>query len=502
MKNKSQNAILRKIEIIKPMLKNQSIIAGWIFGLLILLIGLTIPQAFTETLNQINVLLLSTFAPFYLWLGFLIVVLSVVLIFLPFSKQRLGNDKAEYSWLSWIALLYSTGMGSGLLLRAVQEPIYYLNHPPVQSANLQSTALQYTFFHWGLTPWSFYSLFGLIVAHHLYNKKAASFLESIIPQNKSKILKDGFNIFIILITIVGVVASLGLGTGQFIGGINSYFKINLGTNYLLLCILTMGIIATLSALTGIQKVIKYLADFDMLISIALLVFIAFFLDYSHFFNQTFTAFKDYIVGFPQMSLSFGKYKVSDSFLKDWTVFYWAFWLSWVPFTGIFIARISKGRTIRQFLIATILIPTLATVVWFAVFGNKVFEIMTQQGTYHQQFDSIFTSLFNFLTFFPFSEFTILLTAVLVLIAIINSVDSAIFVVSMFSDNGNENPSKKHKLIWGIIITATAIGLTAVGSKNLLNAISNLLIIMALPFSVVYLYIIVQFISKNILRNEP
>ena len=484
-----------------PILKNHSIIAGFIFGVVILMVGLIIPKTFTETLNQVNVLLLSTFTSFYLWLGFLIVVLSMVLIFLPFSKQRLGNEQAEYSLFSWIALLYSTGMGSGLLLRAVQEPVYYLNHPPIQSSNLQSTALQYTFFHWGLTPWSFYSLFGLIVAHNLYNQKAQSFLEAIIPQNKSKILKDGFNIFIILITIVGVVASLGLGTGQFMGGINSYFNINLGTNYLLLCILFMGIIATLSALTGIQKAIKFLADFDIIISLALLVFIAFFLDYNHFFTQTFTAFKDYIIGFPAMSLSLGKYTVSDSFLKDWTVFYWAFWLAWVPFTGIFIARISKGRTIRQFLVATILIPTLATVVWFAVFGNKVFEIMATKGVYHQQFDSIFTSLFNFLRFFPFSEFTIIITAMLVLIAIINSVDSAIFVVSMFSDNGSENPSKKHKLLWGIIITATAIGLTAVGSKNLLNAVSNLLIIMAFPFSLVYLYIIVQFMSKNISRNE-
>lgn len=464
------------------------------------MIGLIIPNTFTETLSQVNVLLLSTFTSFYLWFGFLIVVISIVLIFLPFSKQRLGNKKAEYSWFSWIALLYSTGMGSGLLLRAVQEPVYYFNHSPIPSTNWQSTALQYTFFHWGLTPWSFYSLFGLIVAYNLYNNKASSFLEAIIPQNKSKILKNSFNIFIILITIVGVVASLGLGTGQFIGGINSYFNLNLGTNYLLFCILFMGVIATFSALTGIQKAIKFLADFDMIISLSLLVFIAFFLDYSHFFRQTFTAFKDYIIGFPQMSLSLGRYKVSDSFLKDWTVFYWAFWLAWVPFTGIFIARISKGRTIRQFLIATILIPTLATIVWFAVFGNKAFEIITEQGVYHQQFDSIFTSLFNFLHFFPFSEFTILITAGLVLITIINSVDSAIFVVSMFSDNGSESPSKMHKLLWGIIITATAIGLTAVGSKNLLNAISNLLIIMAFPFSMIYLYIIIQFFTKNIYKN--
>ena len=181
-----------------------------------------------------------------------------------------------------------------------------------------------------------------------------------------------------------------------------------------------------------------------------------------------------------MSLSVGNFKASERFTKDWTVFYWAFWLAWVPFTGIFIARISKGRTIREFIFATILVPTIATIIWFSVFANSAFEIVKNSSI--SQFDNVFTSLFIFLEHYPLSIITVFSATILVLVSIINSVDSAIFVLGIFSDHGKEDPSKKHKIFWGIIITASAIGLSAVGSNDLLNAISNLLIILALPFS--------------------
>ncbi len=482
---------------LKALFKNRILLIGCLFGLLIFILGLFVPDFLKTSLNETNTLLLSIFSSYYLWAGFLIVLIAVILVFLPFGKQKLGNTAPEYTWFSWIALLYSTGMGSGLLLRAVQEPVFYMRNPPISTSNVQETALQYTFFHWGFTPWSFYSLFGLIVAYNMYIYKSKSLLNAIISDYKNETIRNIFNIFIVLITIIGVVASLGLGTGQFIGGINAFFGTQLGTEYLLITLLLIGVISTLSALTGIQKAIKYLADFDMLVSITLLLFVGYFLDFSSFFIQTFHAFKNYIIHFPEMSLAIGNNKVSSSFLKEWTVFYWAFWLAWVPFTGIFIARISKGRSIRAFLIATILVPTLATVIWFAVFGNMAFQVIGQKVIYEQQFDSIFTSLFNFLHYFPFSEFTILVTALLVLIAIINSVDSAIFVVSMFSDDGSENPSNNHKFLWGIIITSTSIGITAIGTQDLLSSISNLLIIMALPFSFIYLYLLIAFLYRNI-----
>lgn len=477
---------------------NNLLLYGTLFGAIFFISGILAPTTLLAVLSQINQQLLALFSTYYLWFGLLVVLSSVVLLFLPIGKKRLGTEKPSYSYFSWIALLYSTGMGSGLLLRAVQEPVYYFNNNPVATANAKETALQYTFFHWGFTPWAMYSLFGLLVAYNLYIKKAPNLLHAIVPDVKNRFLKFSAILFIVLITITGVIASLGLGTAQLVGGLNYTFDFVFGTNFLLISVLLIGGIATYSALTGITKMIKYLADFDFVFSIFLMLFVALFLDFNVFVTQTCMAFYQYVIHFFEMSLATGAYTTKGNFTQDWTVFYWAFWLAWVPFTGIFIARISKGRTIKEFLIATILVPTLATIVWFSIFANAAFEILSDGKT--KQFDDVFSSLFVFLEHFPIHEITFLIAGVLVAISIINSVDSAIFVLGMFSDKGNENPSKKHKLGWGIIITATALGLTALGTNELLNGISNLLIIMALPFSFLYLYCILTFFKQNIFRK--
>lgn len=477
---------------------NNLLLYGMIFGAVFFISGILAPTTLLSVLSQINKRLLSVFSTYYLALGFLIVLASLLLLFLPIRNKRLGSEKPSYSYFSWIALLYSTGMGSGLLLRAVQEPVYYYNNSPVITNNAKETALQYTFFHWGFTPWAMYSLFGLLVAYNLYIKKAPNLLHAIVPDIKNDKLKFSAILFIVLITITGVIASLGLGTAQLIGGLNYTFEAEFGTSFLLISVFVMGCIATYSALTGITKMIKFLADFDFVFSIFLMLFVALFLNFNLYLTQTFTAFYQYVVHFFEMSLVTGAYTTQRTFTQDWTVFYWAFWLAWVPFTGIFIARISKGRTIKEFLIATILVPTLATIVWFSIFANSAFEIIDQGNS--TQFDNVFSSLFVFLEHFPFHEITFLVAGLLVAISIINSVDSAIFVLGMFSDNGDENPSKKHKLGWGIIITATALGLTALGTSELLNGVSNLLIIMVLPFSFLYLYCIITFFKKNIFRK--
>ena len=445
-----------------------------------------------------NNFILDKFGFFYLLFGLLIILFALSIVFLPISKKKLVETKPEYSYFSWIALLYSTGMGSGLLLRAVQEPMFYLQNPPITVYDSKQIALQYTFFHWGFTPWAMYSIFGLIVAYNLYNKKEDNFLTAIVSNATSSSMKKIIPLFIIIITIAGVIASLGLGTGQFISGLNQYFNLELGFKSLLITVSLIGVIGTLSALTGISKVIKYLADFDMTVSLLLLVFIACFLNFQDYFHNTILAVYHYVIHFFEMSLSIGSFKTSEQFTKEWTVFYWAFWLAWVPFTGIFIARISKGRTIKEFIFATIFVPTIATIIWFSVFANSAFEIVKNSNS--NQFNNVFDSLFVFLEHYPLSVLTVILAAILVLVSIINSVDSAIFVLGMFSDSGKENPSKKHKLFWGIIITTTAIGLTAVGSNDLLNAISNLLIILALPFSLLYLYMIVSFAYKLIKKQ--
>ncbi len=469
---------------------NKIFLTAVLFSAAIFITGLVAPEFILAFLGKTNQYLLKIFSTWYLWLGLLLVALALVVFLLPFGKSRLGNEMPEYRFFSWIALLYSTGMGSGLLFRAVQEPVYYYAHPPVGGREAQELALEYSFFHWGFTPWAMYSLFGLIVAYNLYEKKAGNYLNAVLASQKTAATAKLTNVFIALITVIGVIAALGLGAAQFIGGMDHILGIKSATPTLLALVFAIGLIATLSALTGIKKVIKILADLDLSVSIALMLFVGFFLDAGNYFSNTLIALRNYLLHFFEMSLSTGGYRTSGSFTNDWTVFYWAFWIAWVPFTGIFIARISRGRTVRQFLLATIVIPALATMVWFSIFGNKAIQGIGSQ--YGGQFDDPYTSLFLFLETLPLSSITIVVTALLVLTAIINSVDSAIFVLSMFSDGGSENPDRRHKITWGAIITATALGMTAVGRQDLLNAVSSLLIIMALPFSFLYVLVLKNF----------
>ncbi len=475
---------------------NKFFISGIVLSLLFAFFGTIFPEQSAIVLGNVNQSILNNFQGLYLFFGLFVAIAALIIGILPIGKVKLGEGNPEYSFFSWIALLYSTGMGSGLLLRAVQEPIHYLQNPPVDLVEKKQLALEYTFFHWGITPWAMYSVFGLILACNLYVHKTGSFRESFSEGVKNKMIKTIVPFFVIIITIAGVIVSLGLGAGQFVGGTEQYFNIHLNSNSVLLVGLLIGVLGTLSALTGIQKVIKILADFDMAISLLLLAFVAYFLDFGDFFKNTFSAISEYLVHFVEFSLSIGKYDALDTFTKDWTVFYWAFWLAWVPFTGTFIARISKGRTIREFVIATIITPTIATMVWFSVFANKAFQIADFSGA--NQFNNVFDSLFVFLNHLPFGGFTNAVVLLLILVTIINSVDSAIFVLGMISDDGNENPSKKHKLLWGIIITISAVGLIALGSDNLLNSVSNLLVILALPFSLLYFYLIIIFF-KNLLK---
>lgn len=472
---------------------NKYFISGIALSVLLAFFGMFFNQESLEILAKINGLILDNCKNLYLFFGFFVVITAFIIGILPAGRVKLGNVKPEYSLFSWVALLFSTGMGSGLLLRAVQEPMYYFQNPPAENIDHKQQALAYTFFHWGVTPWAMYSIFGLILAYSLYVDKTGSLRDSFSGSAKNKYIKAITPYFVVLITIAGVIVSLGLGASQFIGGTEQYFNIRLQSNSILLVGLIIGILGTLSALTGIQKVIKILADFDIIVSLILLVFVAFFIDFWDYFKNTAAAVTEYSAHFLEFSFSIGKYEADKAFTKTWTVFYWAFWLAWVPFTGTFIARISKGRTIREFIIATILTPTIATMVWFSVFANKGIQIA--EKTDLKQFDDVFSSIFIFLGHLPYSGITTAIVLLLILITIINSVDSAIFVLGMISDNGRENPSKSHKLTWGIIITFSAIGLIALGSNNLLNAVSNILVILALPFCVLYLYLITLFIKK-------
>ncbi len=404
--------------------------------------------------------------------------------------MKLGekNEKPEHSLWAWTAMLYSAGMGAGILLRAVQEPVFMQQNPPyASSVSPEVLALEFTFYQWGFTAWAFYGLFAMIIGYALFVRKkkvqVSAAIEDVIPNSTVKMSID---IIAILTTIFGLIAAIGLGTAQINGGLNHLFQTNFGLGSTLLLAFIISTIAFVSVWIGVNKGIKIISKFNILVTLALLLFVFFTSDMSAIIVSFGKATLQYLIDFIPMSLSYGSYDPGIKFLTDWTFYYWAFWLAWAPFTGIFIARISRGRTLRQILLGVLLIPSLGTFFWFAVFGTSAFQMIEEWGRYQNEFSNVFSSIFIFFEHYPMATLLNFTTIFLLISFLVTSVDSAVFVISMFTDKGKQLPSKKHRLIWSIFIFLATAALLMLGSAkpdiDVLEAVQKLLIITSLPFA--------------------
>lgn len=445
---------------------------------------------------------LSVFGSYYLFLGLGAVLLMFFIGFSPLGKIKLGAEKPEFGWLSWIAMLYSTGMGGGLILRAVQEPVFYFQNPPrVVEGDLKAFALEYSFFHWGFTPWAFYGLMTLIVSYNLYIKKGSALSSSaLLGKLDHPWLAGLLDLLTVLCTLFGVVAGVGLGSRQLMEAVSYWTGWTFTAGWVIVPIFLVSFIAMLSAHFGVKRGIRLLSNVNIAGATIVFAFAAIVGSNWEVASYTIAGFGAYLLDFLPMSLNYGEAKVDDIFLKDWTYFYWAFWLSWAPFTGVFIARISKGRTIRELVFGTLFIPAMGTFLWFSVFGINAIELIESGMINSDSFSSIYSSLFNYFSHLPFPLFSNLLVTILVMTFLITSIDSAIFVLSIFSDEGKSEPNPRIRLFWGISIFIFTAILVWLGKEGLLEAVSNLLILFALPFSFVFILLIIQFIKKLI--NSP
>ncbi|KGK29367.1 BCCT family transporter [Cellulophaga baltica] len=448
------------------------------------------------------------FGYFYLYLGLACVFFLLIIAFSPIGKLKLGkkNSKPEYSLWSWIAMLYSAGMGAGILLRAVQEPIYMQQNPPYTS-NLapEILALEFTFYQWGFTAWAFYGLFAMVIAYALFVRKKKTLISETVSNTlPNKKLLYGIDILTILTTIFGLIAAVGLGTTQIKGGINHVFKEDFDLNLTIGLTTIIVIVAAYSAWMGVNKGIKMISKLNIITALSILIFTFVFSDVPLILSNFFSATYHYILDFIPMSLALGSYNPGMNFLSDWTFYYWAFWLAWAPFTGIFIARISKGRTLRQLLLGVLIIPSLGTFFWFAVFGSSAFELVETWGSYNNEFGNVFSSIFVFLENYPFAFMLNMVTLFLLASFLVTSVDSAVFVLSMFTDSGKKNPSKKHRLLWSAIILIATIALLVLGNVkpeiDVLTAVQKLLIITSLPFAFFSIFMAWVFL-KEVLKKK-
>ncbi len=436
-----------------------------------------------------------------------------------YGRIPLGRDdeQPEFRTLSWVAMMFSAGMGIGLMFFGVAEPLsHYLNPPPGGAAGQSSAALQVamatTLFHWTLHPWAIYAVVGLAIAYGTYRRGRCQLISvafrPLIGEHANGPLGRVIDMMAIFATLFGSAASLGLGALQIAGGLEHNGWIEQPGKMLYISIITVLTVAfVVSAVSGVEKGIQWLSNTNMVLAVALAVFVFVVGPTLLMLNLLPTAIGDYIDLLPEMmartSASGGE--AMGNWLSSWTVFYWAWWISWTPFVGMFIARISRGRTIRQFVTGVLLVPSLVSVVWFVIFGGAAIDAMRQgaftlvDGAVNSNF-----ALYDLLASYPWVSVTSVLVMVLVAIFFVSGADAASLVMGTLSERGTTEPSRRTVIFWGALTGAVAAIMLAIGDPGnpgaALNGLQNLTIVVSLPFVVVMALLCLALYRD--LRSDP
>ncbi|WP_170006848.1 glycine betaine uptake BCCT transporter [Bacillus fonticola] len=458
-------------------------------------------RAVTQVVNDV---ILDQFGWFYMISTTIFLGFVLFLIFSKYGSIRLGQDdeKPEYSYLSWFAMLFSAGMGIGLVFWGAGEPMFHYYYPPTgEAATAQAAedAIRYSFFHWGLHPWAVYAVIALALAYFQFRKRKPGVISTLVEPVLGDRAQGGIgklvDILAVFATIFGVATSLGIGAAQISGGlnyVNGGIPNTFSTQLIIIAVVT--VLFLLSAQTGLNRGIKYLSNVNIILALLLMLFV-FILGPTNYILQLFsTAFGKYLQTLPDMSLRLAPFDPDNSWYKDWPIFYWAWWISWSPFVGSFIARVSKGRTVREFIIGVLGVPTIFGAIWFSVFGGSAiyfdfFENSSILGPIESIGEEV--ALFALFENFPLTMLISILAIFLISTFFITSADSATFVLGMLTTNGSLNPPNSVKFVWGLIISATAAILLSIGG---LAALQRASIIAALPFTVVLLLIVISLVK--------
>ncbi|MEG1337924.1 MAG: BCCT family transporter [Cetobacterium sp.] len=460
--------------------------------------------------------IITNFGFLYLIIVLLIAFVCLYLCCSKYGDIRLGKDnsKPEYSNLSWFSMLFSAGMGVGLVFFGVAEPMTHFVNPigGIESGSKAAIdfAFSTSFFHWGVHPWAVYSFLALCMAYFQFRKGEKGLISSIfspiLKGNKyEKQIKMIIDTVAVLATITGVATTLGLGALQINSGLNYLFKIpnNIITQILIIAFVT--IIFVYSALGSLDKGIKTLSNLNVFISFLLLLIVIIFGPTISIFNVFSESLGNYLNNFLKISLrtnSFG----DKTWLSSWTIFYWSNWIAWTPFVGTFIARISKGRTIREFIIGVVVLPSLVSFIWFSAFGTLGVTL----GKEFAQVAIEHTETALFLVFGKYKFGSLMSGVAILLLAsfFITSADSATYVLGMMTSDGDLNPPAYKKFIWGIFQSLLAIALISAGGLDMLKTASIIIafpLLILLPVMVFSLFYSLKrdsFIKKRMtLKNE-
>ena len=456
--------------------KNLVYYCSLVIAVLIAIFAIFFSNTFKSLSNHIFIFLTNRFGWLYLLAMLFFVVFSLFVAVSKFGKIRLGeNDsKPEYSNISWFAMLFCAGMGVGLVFWGISEPLsHYLN--PISSVTPSSKdsidfAFKSVFMHWGIHPWAAYAVIGLPMAYFQFRKKKNGLISSTMEPLVGKKLTEGWfgkivDIFAAFATLAGIVTSLGLGVLQINSGLESTLDLPNNTISQIAIIVVVTIIFVLSAVSGIDKGVKKLSNITLILIVVFMAICFTIGPKQEILNNFVNGLGYYLNDFFKDSLEISTY-TDASWTLSWRVFYWAWWIAWAPFVGMFIARISKGRTIREFIFGVVLVPSMASFVWFSIFGSMGIHLGVDGTLSSEVLVSIASNpeigLFVVLAKYPMATGTSIIAIVLLISFFITSADSGTYVLACISSNGSITPSNYKKIIWGALLALITIGLFLAG----------------------------------------
>jgi choline/carnitine/betaine transport len=453
-----------------------------------------------DNMGWLFVLTSSGFVVFVIWLAVS-----------RFGRIPLGRDdeEPEFRTVSWVAMMFSAGMGIGLMFYGVSEPLFFFVEPPPgtgEAGNPEAAqnAMATTLFHWTLHPWAMYAVVGLAIAYGVYRKGRLQLIsaafEPLLGRHANGLGGRVIDMLAIFATLFGSAASLGLGTLQIASGLDLVAGVGeIGNAVLVLIIAVLTAAFVVSAVSGVAKGIQWLSNTNMVLAVALALFLFVVGPTIFILNLIPTAVGSYLGDLPMMSARTGAEGAeTNAWLQSWTVFYWAWWISWTPFVGMFIARISRGRTIRQFVTGVLLVPSLVSLIWFAVFGGTAIDLQ-QAGTDIFGAGEQESQLFTMLEQYPLETLTGVVVMVLVAIFFVSGADAASIVMGTLSERGTSDPRRRTVVFWGTATGAVAAVMLLIG-EDALNGLKTITIVAALPFVVVMVALAVSLVKD--LRQDP
>lgn len=460
------------------------------------LFGTLWPDAASAVFSEVQTWIVDTFGWFYVLAVAVFVVFAVGLALSSHGQVKLGPDDSEpdYSNLSWFAMLFSAGMGIGLMFFAVAEPVMHFTDPPVGEGGTIAAAresMKITFFHWGVHAWAIYAIIGLSLAYYSFRHglplAIRSALFPLIGKRIDGPIGHAADIFAVLGTMFGVATSLGFGVLQINAGLNYLFGVPEGVEVQVILIAAVTLMATVSVVAGLDAGIKRLSVLNLILAVALLLFVLAVGPSLFLFQATVQNTGAYLAEVVNMTFTLYAYEPT-AWIGGWTLFYWAWWIAWSPFVGMFIARVSRGRTIRQFVVGVLFVPIGFTFVWLTVFGNTAIslDMGAAQGAIAAAVgENVATALFRFLEFFPLASVSSLLATILVVTFFVTSSDSGSLVIDIITSGGRDGSPVWQRTMWALAEGVVAAVLLLAGG---LAALQTASIAAALPFTFIMLFV--------------